>query len=54
VTVLDGGAGALWLVLVAAVLALAAVAALRYRGSGPERDPPLPRELAGPVGEPTS
>ncbi|MQA76553.1 MAG: hypothetical protein GEU88_19895 [Solirubrobacterales bacterium] len=35
VTVFDGGAGALWLVLISVVLALAALAALRYRRPGP-------------------
>jgi hypothetical protein len=35
VTPLDGGGGALWLTLAGVLLALAVVAALRYRGSGP-------------------
>jgi hypothetical protein len=52
VTVIDGGAGALWLVLISIVLAAAAVAALRYRRPGPEPDAPLRRDLA--LGEPTS
>jgi hypothetical protein len=52
VTVIDGGAGALWLVLISVVVALGAVAALRYGRSEPEPDAALPRELA--LGDRTS
>jgi hypothetical protein len=55
VTVLDGGAGAMWLVLIAAALALCVLAALRYRGSGQEPGASLPRDVVGPaLGERTS
>ena len=46
VTPLDGGGDALWLALAAILLALAAVAVLRYRGSASDPGPELPAKLA--------